>query len=402
MMWNPILEVTMKSRMNGMVRHGFTLVELLVVIVIIGILAGLLLPAVNGAREAARRSNCAGNTRQLGLGVLGYESAYRVVPAAGEGVEPKLFATWLQDTTQPANFTPAGKFINGDGKQDTSVSPFLSILPYIEQTAIYNEYNFSFEYMDNRAGQATGPSAAFDPEKGNVGVSRNKISTYICPSNPVKDLEDPNGFGRLDYFATCYTDISPTTGRRDRTSSMDGALSLYPSSVSSIMDGTSNTIAFIEDAGRSHVTQGWGTASKRKSPTCVNGFGYGCSAGDGNAAIEFYAVHRWADSDAAGSGVSGPPYAASMQIQGYVNQNRSPLGGPRDTATSPTFGPNHCPWMVNNCGLNDEPFSFHSGGVNLTLVDGSTHFLSDSIDAQTLRYLVTRAEQKNPKKPVFE
>jgi hypothetical protein len=66
------------------------------------------------------------------------------------------------------------------------------------------------------------------------------------------------------------------------------------------------------------------------------------------------------------------------------------------------FDENNCPWFKNNCGPNDEPFSFHTGGVNLTLVDGSTHFLSETIDALTLRYLVTKAEQQQPKKVPFE
>ncbi len=386
-------------------QRAFTLVELLVVIAIIGILAGLLLPAIQQARESARRMQCSNHTRQMGIGILGYESAYRKLPTAGEGIEPILFSNYLSSGT--GDFTMAGKFTNGRGQLDNSVSVFLGILPYIEQTAIYNQYDFAFEYMDTRASR--NPAGVFNPNDanyGNIGTARTEIPIYTCPSNPVADVQDPQGFGSLDYYATCYTDISPgpainasygPVGIRDKRTSKDGALSLYNANISAITDGTSNTIAIIEDAGRTHATQGWNTASKRKSPTCVAGFGYGCAPGDGAPTdLTYYAVHRWADSDAAGSGVSGPPYSSGIVPTAFVNQSKTPLGGPNNGTG--TFDKNNCPWTKNNCGPNDEPFSFHTGGVNLALSDGSTHFLSETIDGLTLRYLVTRAEQLMPKK----
>ena len=168
--------------LNG--RGGFTLVELLVVIVIIGILVGLLLPAVNSARESARRLQCSNNTRQMGIGILGYESAYRLLPPAGEGIDAVLFANYLANGT--GEFTMAGKFVNGKGKLDASPSAFLAILPYIEQTAIYNQFNFSYEYMDVRASKD--PTGTFSAEYGNIGTARTEIAIYGCPSNPVAEL----------------------------------------------------------------------------------------------------------------------------------------------------------------------------------------------------------------------
>jgi prepilin-type N-terminal cleavage/methylation domain-containing protein/prepilin-type processing-associated H-X9-DG protein len=120
--------------MNRLYRVGFTLVELLVVIAIIGILVGLLLPAVQSAREAARRMQCSNNLKQIGLGIHNYETAFKRLPAGGI--------------------------------QSNFVSGFASILPHLEQGNVYQAYNFQLYY--------THPD--------NVAVSRQSIATYLCPT----------------------------------------------------------------------------------------------------------------------------------------------------------------------------------------------------------------------------
>jgi prepilin-type N-terminal cleavage/methylation domain-containing protein/prepilin-type processing-associated H-X9-DG protein len=205
-------------------RRGFTLIELLVVIAVIGLLIGLLLPAVGAAREAARRMQCTNNLKQLALATYGYADVWATLP---RGV-------YLQ------RITNGGSLYDSDGSPFTSGSFFLSLLPYIDQGPAYHAMNFDVNIYT-----AT-----------NATMSATGIATLWCPSDPgVGDPQTlPDGsFYDPGPFTMYYTSYAGNLGTwymgwrpqfNDRLNGLfnsDGAIPM-----GSVTDGTSNTIAFGE------------------------------------------------------------------------------------------------------------------------------------------------------------
>jgi len=288
---------------------GFTLVELLVVIAIIGVLIALLLPAI----QAARRSHCQNNLKQIGLALHNYESSHQKFPSGGKGND---FTTDPPTTTFDLH------------------SLFTFLLPHLEEANSYQMLDLRFAYNET---------------PGNQLAARQPISTFICPTNHWRPSPlDEEGFGCTDYGATYYVDIDPQTGLRNRQSRVDGALVAGGVRIAKITDGLSQTIAVAEDSGR----------DERMAAI----FGDPVTGG---------LRHQWRWIEPANA----------FGVSKVVNNNSSPDGGPPE-----------CPWSENNCGPNDEIFSFHTGGAYAVFCDGSVRFLNESLDPRSLRALVTANE----------
>ena len=212
-------------------------------------------------------------------------------------------------------------------------STFTLLLPYVEQDNIYRLMDLTFAYNDPR-------------RPGNQVAAKTVIPIYVCPSNPLRPTpSDSQGFGCVDYAPTYYTDIDPVTGERNRLTRRDGGLKLGGTRIAEIPDGTSNTIAIAEDVGRNE-------GMNMEYPDPLGGMRF---------------IFRWAEPDCA------------IGVSQRINNNPSPWGGPPA-----------CPWRNNNCGPNEEVFSFHPGGAHVVFCDGHVAFLKESTDPRVLRKLVTR------------
>jgi prepilin-type N-terminal cleavage/methylation domain-containing protein len=228
-------------------RNGFTLVELLVVIAIIGILAGLLLPAIQQAREAARRMSCSSNIRQFGIALLNYEYSYKLLPpfAAGWGLEnPRA------GFTANATFFARGAY-----------SGVVGMLPMMEQQALYNKIDSGFTQMSNGNprvqevfvgyGTRVTPTAGWvGPWVSNYSPTRTQIGFFRCPSDPFRiNPSSATAVARTNY-AFCLGDGITGVGSADlNQDTVRGAFARgFQMSLASVTDGTSNTVMFGEIA----------------------------------------------------------------------------------------------------------------------------------------------------------
>jgi prepilin-type N-terminal cleavage/methylation domain-containing protein/prepilin-type processing-associated H-X9-DG protein len=327
---------------------GFTLVELLVVIAIIGVLVALLFPAIQAAREAARRSQCQNNSRQIGLALHNFHDAKRHLPSS---VRPTAASTVRAGT-------------------------FILLLPFIERSDLWDLYDTNVTWSH--------------PE--NLPVSSKHIGVFECPSSPKHGGlldHNPDGVSPGQSWAPIVAvgDYSSSLGNHPGLPAVAAALSppvlVYgsESTISSaskptngflpkntkltfgdITDGLTNTIAVFESGGRPLVYRRTGPIGLDPAAHRVNGGGWVRPASD----ILF------AGSNATGTAIPGV----------YINRTNGYDVGPE------AYGAIGYP-SVGTEG-SSQPYSFHPGGLNVVLGDGSVRFIDDSIHIGVIAALVSR------------
>ena len=323
--------------------NGFTLVELLVVIAIIGILVALLLPAVQAAREAARRAECVNNLKQIGIAVHNFDSTYKRLPYSGQ-----CDSTGSSSTTYVIHSTAT------------------VLLPYIEQQATYDRFNTDADALavygaeKQPAGFFLTPSGA-QLHKNSKGLAyddpaypqfqlaaKTVIKTFVCPTTPIAPTaRDPvHGYGPFDYMFPALSDVdarptSPTFMQRTTPSGsaawlsqvVAGMLTCDGGNLGGVVDGTSNTFLCLEDASRSYPTvPRFGAYSSRVGPVASPADPIEGRSGSGSAIANARRVFAWADPDACTNGYSGPsnaiPPASQCEGEPIQDTDRRPSGMP--------------------------------------------------------------------------
>jgi prepilin-type N-terminal cleavage/methylation domain-containing protein/prepilin-type processing-associated H-X9-DG protein len=359
-------------------RAGFTLIELLVVIAIIAVLIALLLPAVQSAREAARRLQCTNNLKQIGIALHAYHSAAgRFPPGAalnGVAAVPGLYATW-----------------------EPNMSAQAMLLPYLDQSPIYGALNFNF-------------GAEYDLGMNSTGVL-TIVATFLCPSDPNADkrINTNNYYGCMgtttDYMFTPGVPGGANWMGTTPNVTFTGTTGVFAQAISygvdHCLDGTSNTIAFAEGLmGDGLATSPWGPIHAPPSKYRGNMVFNADPVDDLNRPHDAFqnptivltmlqACNTMFQTTSTYIG-DAHGYRWAMGTTGYT------LFHTIQTPNDPHFPFSACRLDGTATDYPDSAFVFgsssaHPGGINVGFADGSVRFIKDGINRYTWWSLGTKA-----------
>jgi prepilin-type N-terminal cleavage/methylation domain-containing protein/prepilin-type processing-associated H-X9-DG protein len=367
-------------------RAGFTLIELLVVIAIIAVLISLLLPAVQSAREAARRAQCVNNLKQIGLAMHNYHTGMGVFPM-GSSIAPQNNSPGLAQSIWSA------------------WSAQSLMLGFLEQGPLYNACNFSWAVLDgsNFSGNAN-VAAASDC---NQTVLFTNLSMFMCPSDPNVGQRQNNNSYAASYGATTTGLYNWTAGpgapytMGESAADSTGLFTIGQSyGLNSCTDGSSNTVAYSEalvgDANGSEFAGNTSNPSRYRGNYITGSVTSAAGAEkmlnvNTNPKIVFQSLAECAGAfktsltaiqDDRGFrwsiGTTGWTMFNTVQVP---NDSQYPMGGCRDGGT---------PGQFPNDGFTYGASSAHPGGANVLFGDGSVKFIKSSISYPTWWALGTR------------
>jgi prepilin-type N-terminal cleavage/methylation domain-containing protein/prepilin-type processing-associated H-X9-DG protein len=341
-------------------RGGFTLIELLVVIAIIAVLISLLLPAVQSAREAARRIQCTNNLKQIGLAIMNYESSVSAFP-------PTTILV-------PCPNGAIGAYKLGCGGFQSSWSVFARTMSFMEQAAAFNAINFDLTY------------SAVD----NLTVTQTPLSFLYCPSDPGLHIDDNSLGGTFDATTSYGTsdgdwyvwsvNWGPPNSIGPVNKSMFGPT--ISRKISSVTDGLSNTLMASEGLIGHLQSRHCGDSSVGSPPTDNLGNPFSPTSvpapGPNSTATLAKLI----------SSCPNPPAPI-----GHTRWTNGGVYYSGFTTAMPPNQPIDWDWVDENDGgptyMSLSASSKHPGGVNALFGDGSVRFVKDTVGANTWRALGT-------------